>query len=68
MCFLEKVILEISENSKENTGKHPSLILNKVAGFRLWHRCFLCEFSEISKNTFSLYRTPSMGASDLNKR
>ena len=44
------------------TGKKtcPRVFFNKVAGLRLvtlfkkrpWHRCFFCEFCEISKNIF----------------
>ena len=49
-------------NLTKLTGKHlcRSLFLNKVAGHRLatllkkrlWHRCFFCEFCQISKNIF----------------
>ena len=59
------------------TGKHlcQSLFFNKVADLRLatllkkrlWHRCFYCEFCEISKNTF-FDKTPLVAASDLLSR
>ena len=47
-----------------------SLFLNKIAGLRpatlfknrLWHRCFFCDFCEVSNNTFS-YRTPLVAVS-----
>ena len=47
--FCEKGVLR---NFAKFTGKHlcQSLFFNKVAG--LWHRCFPCEFCEISKNNF----------------
>ena len=59
-------------NLAKFTGKHlcQRLFFNKVGRLRpttllkksLWHRCFSCEFCEISKNTF-FYRTPRVAAS-----
>ena len=56
-CSLRKGVLR---NFAKFTGKHlcQSLFLNKVAGLRpatllktrVWHRCFTCEFCEISRN------------------
>ena len=53
-----------SNFSKNNLEKtlctlclRPATSLKK----RLWHRLFFCEFSKISKNTFS-YRTPPVAA------
>ena len=70
--FCKKGVLR---NFAKFTGKHlyPSLLFNKVAGFRPAEACnffkkenlaqvFSCEFCEISKNTFS-YRTPPVAAS-----
>ena len=52
MCSVEKVFLEISQNSQ-------SIFLNKVAGLHKIKKetlaeVFSCEFCEISKNTTSL--------------
>ena len=58
-CSVRKGVLR---SFAKFTGKHLCQILffNKVAGLtpatllkkRLWHRCFLVNFCEISKNTF----------------
>ena len=58
-CSIQKGVLR---NLTKFTWKHlcQSLVFNKVAGLRpatllkkrLWHRCFYCEFCEISRNTF----------------
>ena len=62
-CSVKKVLLEISQNSQENTC--ASLFFNEVGG---WIKkdspaqVFSCEFCEISKNTFSS-RTPLVNAS-----
>ena len=63
------MLLEISQNLQENTC--AIVFLNKVVGLKsvtllkkgLWHRCFSCEFCEISENAF-LYRTPRVAASE----
>ena len=63
----------VLKNFTKFTGKHlcKVFLFKKVASLkpatllktRLWHRCFFCEFYEISKNTFS-YRTTPVAASD----
>ena len=60
--FKKKVFLEISQNSKENTCARVSFLIKLQAlqlyfQKRLWHRCFCCKFSEISKNNFFLQST-----------
>ena len=53
--FYEKIFLEISQNSQENTC--ASLFFNKVAGLRpatllkntLWHRCFPVNFAKFPR-------------------
>ena len=50
------MLLEISQNSQENTCARVSLLI------KLQAQVFSCEFSEISKNTF-FYRTPPVAAS-----
>ena len=55
---VEKVFLEISQNSQENTS--ASLFFNKVAGLRpatllkkrLWHRCFPVDFVKFLRTPF----------------
>ena len=68
MCSLKKVFLEILQNLQEKTSARVSFSIKKAYNFllkkRLWHRCFPCEFHEISKSTFS-YRTPPVAASDF---
>ena len=56
-CSVNKVFLEISQNSQENTFSRDSSF-NKVAGLdrsfiqkETLARVFSCEFCEISKNT-----------------
>ena len=59
-CSVEKMFLEISQNSQENTCQ--SLFFNKVGGLRPMAcnfikketlvQVFSCEFCEISKSTF----------------
>ena len=62
--FCEKGVLK---NLAKFTGKHPcqSLFFNQVAGpwpaKRLWHRCFLVNFSKFLRIFF--YRTPPVAAS-----
>ena len=58
-CSVKEMFLETLQNSQENTCARDSFF-NKVVDLqhatllkkRLWHRCFFCEFCEISKNTF----------------
>ena len=49
-CSVNKIFLEISQNSQENTCARawPGTLLKK----RLWHRYFPVNFCEISENTF----------------
>ena len=59
--FCKKGVLEISQNSQENTCV-------KSSGLQLYEKrdsgqVFSCEFGEISKNTF-FYRTPLVAASE----
>ena len=61
-------------NFTKFAGKHlcQSFFFNKVTGLRpatlrkkrLWHKCFICEFCEILKNTY-YFRTPLMAASEI---
>ena len=57
-CFVEKVFLEISQNSQENTCARVSFLIKLQAlGLQLIKKeslaqLFSCEFCEISKNTF----------------
>ena len=53
MCALEKLLLEISQNSQENP-----CVLETLA------QVFSCDFCKISKNTL-LYRTSLVAASDI---
>ena len=59
-CSVNKVLLEISQNSQENICARVSfsIKLQKEALAQV----LSCEFCEISKNTFS-YRTPLVAAS-----
>ena len=59
-CSLEKVLLEISRNSQENTCARACNFIKK----EILTQAFSCEFCEISKNTFS-YRTPQVAASEV---
>ena len=64
-CFVDKVFLEVSQNSQENTCARVSF-LRKVCNFikkETLTQVFSCEFCEISKNIFS-YRTPLVAAFD----
>ena len=71
-CTVEKVFLEILQNSQENTCARVSFY-NKLAGLRpetllKWEtlvQVFSYEFCEISKNTL-FYRTPLVAVSDVN--
>ena len=57
-CSVEKVFLEILQNSQENTCARACNFIKKILT-----QVFSCEFCEISKDTFS-YRTPSVAASE----
>ena len=48
-CSVEKVFLEISQNSQENTCARVPFLIKKETPAQV----FSCEFCEISKNTFS---------------
>ena len=67
-CSVKKVFLETSQNSKENTCSRASVLIklqDEACYFiekETLAQVFSCEFSEISKNTFS-YRTPPVAAS-----
>ena len=58
---VEKVFLEISQNSQENTCARDSILIKLQVNFES-----SCEFCEIFKNTF-LYRTPLVVASALHE-
>ena len=66
-CSVKKVFLEISENSQENIRARGSFLIKLQASAcnfikkETLAQVFSCEFSEISKNTFS-YRTPPVAA------
>ena len=51
---MEKVFLEISQNSQENpcVGLRPGTLLKK----RLWHRCFPVNFAKFLKAPFIIER------------
>ena len=58
-CFLwEKVFLEMSQNSKENTCASACNFIKK----EILVQVFFCGSSKTFKNTFS-YRTPQVAAS-----
>ena len=62
---MKKVLLEISQNSQENTFARISfLTLLKKENLA---QVFSCEFCKISKNTFS-YRTPLVAASGYSSK
>ena len=67
MCSVKKVSLEISQNSQVNTCARV-YFLTKLQAIKkeTLAQVFSCEFSEISKNTFS-YRTPLVAASGYRK-
>ena len=52
-CFVKKVFLEISQNSKENIYARVSFLITLLTLLkkRFWHRCFLV-------NTAKFLRTP----------
>ena len=53
-CSVKKVLLEISENSQENTCARVSFSIKLQTGLQkeALAQVFPCEFCEISKNTF----------------
>ena len=67
------MLLEISQNSRENTCARVSFLIKlqaEVCNFikkEILAQVFYCEFCEISRNTFS-YRTPSVAASDITQK
>ena len=64
-CSVEKVFLEISQNSQESTCARASFLI-KACNFikkETLAEVFSYEFGEISKNTF-IYRTPPVAASE----
>ena len=61
MCSVQKVFLEILQNSQENTFGGVSFLIKLVPTQVLSY-----EFCEISKNAFS-YRTPLVAASEDSK-
>ena len=65
--ILMMTILEISQNSEENTCARDSFLIKLQASAtllkkRLCHGCFRVNIEKISKNTF-FYRTPPVTAS-----
>ena len=63
------MLLEISQNLRENTCARISFLVKLQAGGFIKKEAlpqvFSCEFCKISKNTFS-YRTPVVAASEWN--
>ena len=68
-CFVNKVFLEISQNSQENTCARVSLLIKLQASNFIKKetlaQVFSCEFCESYKNTF-FHRTPLVSASVQN--
>ena len=74
-CSVEKVFLEISQNSHKKacarvvsflskvTGQRPATLLKK----RLWHRSFPVNFAKFLRAPF-FYRTPPVAASETSKQ
>ena len=68
MCSVKALLLEISQNSQENTCDRASFLINlqaEACNFIIKEtlaQVVSCEFCEISKNTF-FYRTPPVAAS-----
>ena len=50
-CSVKKVFWEMSQNSQERTCARVSFF-NKVAGLRLWHRCFPVNFAKFLRTSF----------------
>ena len=57
--FCKKGVLR---NLAKFTAKHlcQSLLYNKVAGMRLWHRCFLVNFVKFLRSSFFIERLLSL--------
>ena len=68
-CSIQKMFLEISRHSQENTCARVSFLINlQFAGCHLIEKdtlaqVFSCEFREISKDTF-FHRTRPVAASE----
>ena len=64
-CSLKKLLLEISQNSYENTRVRVSFLIKLQASTskETLAQVFPCEFCKIFKNAY-FYRTPLMAASD----
>ena len=63
-CSVKKVVLEISQNSQENTCARVSFSKKRKKRLKKKEtltQVFSCEFYEISKKTF-FYRTPPVAA------
>ena len=52
MCSVKKVFLEILQNSQENTYARVSFLTPTLFQKRLWHRCFLVNFSKFLRTPF----------------
>ena len=63
-CSAKQVLLEISQNSQENTCSRVSLACNFIKKMFSIDDSLGCEFCEISKSTF-FHRTPLAAASKL---
>ena len=61
-CSLKKVLLEVSQNSQENTCARASFLI-KLQAWAL-AQLFSSEFCELSKSSF-FHRTPLVAASTL---
>ena len=58
MCYVKKVLVEISQKTLENTCAKVSFLIKLQAGLLLYEKeilaqVFSCEFCQFSKNTFS---------------
>ena len=62
-CSVKEVLLEILQNSQENTCNRVSFLIKFIKKETL-AQMFFWEFCEIFKNTFS-YRAPPVAASVL---
>ena len=51
-CSIEKVFLEISQNSQENTCARASFLIKLQALAETLAQAFSCEVCEISENTY----------------
>ena len=62
-CSVKKVFWEISQNSRENACARVSFLI-KIIKKETLAQVYICEFCEISKNTF-FHRTPLVAASEV---